>query len=62
MSAPTIALDGRTARARLDPSALQRRDQMIRDLRAQELLSMREIAARMGVSLGTVQRVLKGDS
>lgn len=59
MNTQTIALDGRSARARLDPAALQRRNQLIRDIRERELLSMADIAERVGVSIATVHRVLK---
>lgn len=59
MSTQTIALDGRSARARLDPASLQRRNQLIRDIRERELLSMADIAERVGVSIATVHRVLK---
>lgn len=59
MSPQAIALDGRSARARLDPDALQRRNQLIRNIREKELLSMSDIAERVGVSIATVHRVLK---
>lgn len=59
MNTQTIALDGRSARARLDPDSLQRRNQLIRDIRERELLSMADIAERVGVSIATVHRVLK---
>lgn len=59
MSPQAIALDGRSAHARLDPDALQRRNQLIRNIREKELLSMSDIAERVGVSIATVHRVLK---